>query len=123
MLASVIGERLADAYQPPTSELERHLYRVVDHPGIPPTTRQLPFRFRRVEATVDLYVAAWRLIVEGDGRRWHNRKADHDRDRLRDNEATAHGYAVLRFTWEMLTRSPEECLDTLLRTGQVRSAG
>jgi hypothetical protein len=121
-LLSIIEARLPGAYQPPTSELERQLYRLVDHPAIPPTTRQLPFHFQKVDATVDLYIAAWRLIVESDGRRWHNRKADHERDRLRDNEATAHGFAVLRFTWEMLTKSPNGCLDTLVRTGQVRSA-
>jgi hypothetical protein len=121
-LLPIIEARLPGAYQPPTSELERLLYRLVDHPAIPPTTRQLPFHFQEVDATVDLYIPAWRLIVEGDGRRWHNRKADHERDRLRDNEATAHGFAVLRFTWEMLTKSPHSCLDTLVRTGQVRSA-
>lgn len=122
VLGPIIAERLPDAYQPPTSELERYLYQLVDDPRIPPATRQLPFRFRRVAATVDLYIAAWRLIIEGDGRRWHNRQADHDRDRLRDNESVAHGYAVLRFTWQMLVDSPGECLDTLLRTGEVRSA-
>ena len=80
----------------------------------------MPIAFRRVDATVDAYISVWRLIVEGDGRRWHTRKADYERDRLRDNEATAHGYAVLRFTYEMLRHSPGDCLDTLLRTGQSR---
>lgn len=122
VLATIIDERLPDGYQPPTTELERLLYRLADHPDIPPSTRQLPFAFQRVRATVDLYIAAWRLILEADGRRWHNRQADHERDRLRDNEATAHGLAVLRFTWKMLVESPDECLDTLLRTGRVRSA-
>lgn len=120
-LTPIIDERLPNAYQPPTSELERLLYRLVEHPEIPPSTRQLPFQFMRADATVDLYIADWRLIVEGDGRRWHTRQADLERDRLRDNEATAHGYAVLRFTWKMLTGFTGQCLDTLLRTGQVRS--
>jgi hypothetical protein len=122
-LIPVIDERKPDAYQPPTSELERLLYPLVDHPLVPPATRQLPFSFQQMNATVDLYVALWRLIVEADGRRWHTRQEDMERDRLRDNEVTAHGYAVLRFTWAMLTKSPEKCLDTLLRTGRVRSAG
>jgi hypothetical protein len=120
-LRPIIDERRPDAYQPPTSELERLLYRLVDHPLIPPSTRQLPFKFRTVNATVDLYIVAWRLIIEGDGRRWHTREADMERDRLRDNEATAHGYAVLRFTWRLLTQTPETCLETILRTGEVRS--
>lgn len=121
-LAAVVGPRLPDAYQPPTTELERLLYRVLDHTVVPAYTRQLPFTFLRVEATVDAYVPAWRLIVEGDGRRWHTRRADHDRDRLRDNEATAHGYAVLRFSYEMLRDDAGGCLDTLVRTGRIRTA-
>jgi hypothetical protein len=109
-LRRVVAERLPLAYQPPTSE-----------PDLPRTTRQMPFAFERVNATVDLYVPAWRLIVEADGRRWHSRKADQERDRLRDNEAVAHGYVVLRFTWEMLTKSPTTSIDTLRRTGRIRS--
>lgn len=121
-LRPIIEERLEDAYQPPTSELERHLYRLVNSPGIPMTTRQMPFRFHEVDATVDLYIPAWRLIVEADGRRWHTRKADMEIDRVRDNEATAHGFAVLRFTWTMLTSDARGCMETLTRTGRVRLA-
>jgi very-short-patch-repair endonuclease len=118
----IVEFRLPDAYQPPSSELERLLYRVLDDPRLPPYTRQMPMSYRRVDAAVDAYLEPWRLIVEGDGRRWHTRRADMARDRLRDNEATAHGYAVLRFTYEQLRDEPGKCLDTLLRTGRVRTA-
>jgi very-short-patch-repair endonuclease len=121
-LRPIVEYRLPEAYQPPTTTLERLLFRILDDPRLPSYTRQMPIRFERVTATVDAYLPAWRLIVEGDGRRWHNRRADHERDRLRDNEATAHGYAVLRFTYEMLRDRPSECLDTVIRTGWVRRA-
>lgn len=121
-LRPIVEYRLPDAYQPPSTELERLLYRILDDPRLPGYTRQVPMRYRQVDATVDAYIADWRLIVEGDGRRWHNRRADHDRDRLRDNEATAHGLGVLRFSYEMLRDRPGECLDTLIRTGWVRRA-
>jgi very-short-patch-repair endonuclease len=121
-LRPIVEHRLPDAYQPPSTELERLLYRVLDDPRLPGYTRQMPIRYQRVDATVDAFLADWRLIVEGDGRRWHNRRADHERDRLRDNEATAHGYAVLRFSYEMLRDRPFECLDTIIRTGWVRRA-
>jgi very-short-patch-repair endonuclease len=120
-LRPIVDERREDAYQPPTSELERFLYQLVDNPAIPASTRQMPFRFETVDACVDLYIPAWRLIVEADGRRWHTRKADMELDRRRDNEATAHGLAVLRFTWKTLTMEPNGCLETLIRTGKVRS--
>lgn len=121
-LRPIVAFRLPDAYQPPTTELERLLYGVLDDPRLPPYTRQMPMSYQQVDTTVDAYIDPWRLIVEGDGRRWHTRKADHDRDRIRDNEAVAHGYAVLRFTYEMLRDSPRKVTDTLLRTGQVRQA-
>lgn len=121
-LRRIVAYRLPDAYQPPTSELERLLFPVLDDPRLPPYTRQMPMSYQEVEATVDAYIGLWRLIVEGDGRRWHTRRADMERDRVRDNEAVANGYAVLRFTYEMLRDSPEKVIDTLLRTGQVRQA-
>lgn len=119
-LRPIIDYRSPDAYQPPTTELERLLFHLLDDPRLPGYTRQMPMPYRRINATVDAYIANWGLIVEGDGRRWHTRRADYERDRLRDNEATANGYAVLRFTWEMLRHRPDACLDTLLRTGQTR---
>ena len=122
-LRPIVECRMPDAYQPPTTELERLLYRLLDDPRLPAYSRQMPMSYQKADATVDAYIPAWRLIVEGDGRRWHTRKADHDRDRLRDNEAVAHGYAVLRFSYEMLRDTPETVIDTLLRTGRVRQAG
>ena len=121
-LRPIVEYRLPDAYQPPTSELERLLYRILDDPRIPSYTRQAPMFYQRVKATVDAYIDPWRLIVDGDGRRWHTRNADHERDRLRDNEAVAQGYAVLRFGYEVLRDRPQEVIDTLLRTGRVRQA-
>lgn len=121
-LRRIVAYRQPDAYQPPTSELERLLYPVLDDPRLPPYSRQVPMSYQQVEATVDAYIDVWRLIVEGDGRRWHTRRADMERDRLRDNEAVAHGHVVLRFTYEMLRDDPEKVVDTLLRAGQVRQA-
>ena len=37
----------------------------------------MPMRNQLVVATVDAYRPVWRLIMEGDGRRWHTRNADH----------------------------------------------
>jgi len=120
-LRPIVAYRQPTAYQPPTSELERLLYRLLDSSLLPRVTRQLPIHYRQVDLTVDAFIGAWGLIVEGDGRRWHTRRADLERDRLRDNEATAHGLAVLRFSYEMLRDTPGQCLDTLLRTGRVRA--
>ena len=119
-LRSVVAFRSAHAYQPPTSELERLLYRVLDHPDLPPYQRQAPLRFKRMSATVDAFIPSWKTIVEGDGRRWHQRQADMAADRTRDNEAVAAGFVIVRLMWSDLRDRPAECLDVLLRTGAVR---
>jgi very-short-patch-repair endonuclease len=121
VLRRLAAERLADSYQPPATELERLLYRLLSNPRIPPVVRQFPFPIEIIPMTVDAYIPRWRLIVEADGRRWHTRKADFERDRQRDNLATATGVAVLRFSYSMLTRSPDSCLATVLETGRARS--
>ena len=90
-LRRIIAARSSEAYRPPMSELERMLYRLLDHPGIPPYSRQLPIEYPTVEATVDAFIEKWRLIVESDGRVWHSRVADFERDRERDNAAAARG--------------------------------
>jgi very-short-patch-repair endonuclease len=119
-LRRIVGERREDAYQPPTSELERLLYRLLDKPRIPSHTRQLPIEYPRMRATVDAFIPAWDMIVEGDGRRWHTRKEDFERDRRRDNAAAAAGLVVVRFTYWMLKDDPEGCHATLTEAGRWR---
>lgn len=119
-LRRIVGARIDTAYQPPTSELEAHLYKLLDSPHLPPHRRQLPISFDNVTATVDAYVPAWRLIIEADGRRWHTRQADFERDRARDNAAAAAGFGVVRFDYRMLTEDPKGCLQTLLEAGHWR---
>lgn len=120
-LRAIVGARSSDAYQPPTSELERLLFRLLDHPQLPHYTRQLPIRYESLAATVDAYNEDWAMIVEGDGRRWHTRKADFELDRQRDNAAVAAGLVVVRFTWKDLRYDPAGCLKTLIEAGKRRS--
>lgn len=120
MLRRIVGDRTDDAYQPPTSLLERWLYRMLSSPCMPAHERQLPISYPTTEATVDAYIPTWRMIVEGDGRRWHTRKADFDRDRERDNAAAAAGLIVVRFTYRMLKEEPDRCRQVLLDAGKWR---
>ena len=121
-LRSLVVARDANAYVPPSSELERHLYRLLERRGLPPYQRQLPIKYPTLAATVDAYVPRWRLIVEADGRRWHTRVADFEADRARDNAAAAAGIQVLRFSYSMLKRTSQACLETLFSTGRWRES-
>lgn len=120
-LFPLLDERAVDAWEPPGNQLERCLDLITDDPRIPPVSRQHPFRLADRESIVDRFIARWRLILEADGRRWHTRRADFERDRQRDNAAAAQGLAVLRFTWRMLTQDLEGCRRILLETGAARS--
>lgn len=48
---------------------------------------------------VDLAWPSARLVVEVDGRRWHDPADARDRDRRRDNTCALLGWRVLRYTW------------------------
>ncbi len=56
---------------------------------------------------VDLLWRAERLVVELDGRRWHDTPAAHERDRRRDTNLLCRGYAVMRLTWRQVVNDPQ----------------
>jgi very-short-patch-repair endonuclease len=114
----LVLERLDDGWTPPESELEALLAAVLARiPGAPRVVRQASFSWRTAQtARVDFLLPDHRLIIEADGRRWHARYRDFDRDRWRDNEAVANGYRVLRFTWVHLTTLVDDVLGVMVRS-------
>lgn len=56
---------------------------------------------------VDLAWPLQRLVVEADGRRWHDPRDARDADRHRDNGCARAGWLVLRFTWADVVHDPE----------------
>ncbi|CAN5741823.1 hypothetical protein BH24ACT3_BH24ACT3_09930 [soil metagenome] len=63
---------------------------------------------------MDATIPGWRTILEGDGRRWHTRVADFERDQQRRNEAVVRGWRPLHVTWFQIVRRPRTVSDTLL---------
>ncbi|HJR91805.1 MAG TPA: type IV toxin-antitoxin system AbiEi family antitoxin domain-containing protein [Acidimicrobiia bacterium] len=120
-LRELVEERRPGAFQPPTSELERLSRRLTEHPAIPLSSHQHPMLGSAGPMVVDTFIADWGLVLEVDGRNYHTRKADFERDRRRDNAAAAMGLVVLRFTWSMLVDDFDYCRETLLATGRQRS--
>lgn len=100
--------------------LEALLYRLLSSPGIPSVSRQHRFALDE-PARVDAYVPDWRVVAEADGRNWHTRQSDFQRDRERDNQLAARGIIVIRFTHTDLTTRFDHCLRTLLEVGHHRS--
>lgn len=116
-------DRFGSGAIPDESELERLMRMLFTRPDIPPIRWQAAFPGRlpgpqRVDGMIDL----WRVIVEGDGRAWHARIDDFDRDRRRDQAAAAAGYLTLRYSYHQIAREPAWCVDTLLAAGTQRAA-
>ena len=110
LLRALFAERREDGWVPPESELEAIGTKIFARfAGRARFERQVTLRWRSgAEARVDFVDARLRIIIEVDGRRWHTRVADFDRDLWRTNEAIAHGYVVLRFTWVHLTEAVDD---------------
>lgn len=116
-------ERFGSGTLPTETELERRLRRVLDVPAIPPIEWQSPFPCRqRSNERVDGLIAAWSLVIEGDGRAWHTRVDDFENDRRRDAEAAAAGLLTLRFTWHQLTQDPDWVRQIVITAGSHRAA-
>ncbi len=111
-LAGLLDER-APGQNPPATELERLLAELVKLAGIEPMVVGAAFPGRReIGHCVDGAIPTAMLVLEADGRRWHQRVEDLRRDRLRDNEAARHGWLTMRFMYEDLVK-PSEQVGTL----------
>lgn len=100
------------------SEAERRLLELLKASGLPrPETN---VRIGRYEVDF-LWRAEW-LVVEVDGFAFHGTKAAFERDRIRDGELQASGYAVLRITWRQIVDAPEAAIARIAQMLQRRTA-
>jgi len=120
LLRALIEERSTHGWAPPHSELEALLHETVAMiPGCPTVRWQFPAPWDPEAQRVDSFIPAWRLIVEADGRRWHARVQDFERDRWRDNQAAAHGLHVMRFTHVHLLHRRAEVIRLITEAGRA----
>lgn len=83
------------------SVLESMLRFLLNTNGLWPTS-QVEITLRNGKTKVgrfDFCFAGQRVIIECDGRRWHDPDDARDNDRRRDNGLARTGWLVLRFTW------------------------
>lgn len=122
VLADLAFLHSAHAPTPDSSYLEALIERLFVGVEMPPYVREFTFSIRGALARVDVYIPLWRLVIEVDGRTWHLRTVDQEKDRRRDAELASQGIQVIRLTYEMLTEDPDECLRMILAAGAHRSA-
>jgi len=93
----------------PDSVLERLLRDALRSVGLPDPVPQHPHPGREIgTGWVDYAYPDAKLILEADGRRWHQRIADLERDNARDKAASRAGWLTMRFMHEELTTDPVE---------------
>ena len=106
----------AGEYVPPRSELERMLDAIIATiPGPPPAHEVQIGDLGELPHQVDRLYVAERVIIEVDGRAWHTRIADFERDRARDRHAQLLGYRVLRYAYEDIRDDPERVRAEIMR--------
>jgi len=119
LLRELVLERSGDAWIAPESELETLLRSAVALvPNCPEVLWQVPAPWDDNER-VDGFIPAWRLILEGDGRAWHARVADFERDRWRDARAAACGLRVQRYTYTRLKHCRDEVAELIAQAGNA----
>jgi hypothetical protein len=92
------------------SELEARLLALIVAEGLPaPLCNQIVKAAGR-SMEVDLLWPDRKLIVEADGRRFHDHTVAFDRDRRRDRDLGRAGYRTLRVTWQHLEQEPGETI-------------
>lgn len=117
----ILLDRLESQQPAAESALEQLADSVLGSLAIPEIVKQAPLPWALGSGgRVDRLIPDWKLIIELDGRRWHTRTEAFETDRLRDNAATAHGYATLRLTWNMLTTDPDRCRRLVQAAGARR---
>ena len=92
--------------------LERKGRAVLAGGGLPEPIPQHPIPWAPTRRFDDAYPTA-QLAIEWDSRAWHQQRAAMVADRRRDREAAAHGWVVLRFTWDDITESPYEIVSAV----------
>jgi hypothetical protein len=98
----------SEGYVPARSDLERAMRLIATTiPGPPPSFEVQIGDRSDMAQIVDCVFEEDRLILEVDGRSFHARLADFERDRRRDRRASRLGYTTWRFTYHEVMSDPE----------------
>jgi very-short-patch-repair endonuclease len=107
-IARVLDQR-GEGYVPPQSELERALFDALAAGGLPAPSRQVPLPGRGpIRGLADAGYLDVKILLEVDGRRWHQRVEASARDKARDLQVIRAGWLPIRLEYEHIVRDPGE---------------
>jgi very-short-patch-repair endonuclease len=113
---------LLDSRAEPWSAAERAVHRLLRDAGISGWKANRPVVLRERTFYVDVIFRQLKLIIEIDGRLYHNGVEVFESDRSRQNLLILDGWCVLRFTWTMIEERPEEVIATVHDAIQMLTA-
>jgi Protein of unknown function (DUF559) len=90
------------------STLEARFGVFLQRHGLPPPQRNVHMRAGALEIEADCVWRDAQLIVELDGRAYHDTATAFEADRARDIGLAADGWTVIRVTWRHLRDGPEQ---------------
>jgi hypothetical protein len=111
---------LADGHVPTRSELEDRALDLLEQAGIerPEVNSELLLDGRRIRP--DLLWRHRRVVIELDGAAWHHDPLTQRNDADKQAILEAHGYRVLRITWQQVVDHPRQTL-ARIRAALARS--
>ena len=122
VFADILADR-ARTLDLATSVLEARLIDILRTLDLPGWSPQFPLPWwQGGSGRGDVAIPAWRIIIEADGRQWHTRLGDFERDRRRDQLAAANGWLVLRFSWNEIVHDVDHVVGIILAAGAHRVA-
>lgn len=95
------------------SEMELRFLRMCEQAGLPRPEVNVSLNIGGTSVMPDFLWRDAGLIVEADGRRYHDTDAAFQRDRRRDQRLQLAGWRVIRCTWEQIHRESRELARTI----------
>jgi hypothetical protein len=101
---------IADGPAPTRSDLEDILLDLLDEGAVPRPEVNPALRLSGVTIKPDYLWRDRRLAIEADGAAWHEHRLVREHDADKQAILEAHGFRVLRVTWQQTVRSPQQTL-------------
>ena len=105
-----------DPHYPARSTLEVKTRRLLAANGITDFVRERPLAWEGREYRYDFGFERGRVILETNGRRWHDDPLDYERDHEKWSVPARHGYKLVLATWDKVVKHPGELIEELRTT-------
>ncbi|HEY1739105.1 MAG TPA: type IV toxin-antitoxin system AbiEi family antitoxin domain-containing protein [Acidimicrobiia bacterium] len=102
-----------DPHAPSRSKLEVLTRQLLEAHGLSGFVREYPMSWNGRRYLFDFAFPAQRVILETNGRRWHDDPSDYERDNEKWSVPGRLGWRIVFATWDKVLRSPEELLAEL----------